>query len=251
MHARTTAVLFSAALSAAACSATPRSTSPFPAELRARALADRDDPTHWDMERLQKDIASSASPIPFTFGAFPVANYDRLGDGSFRGVASSVQPGIQGLFGRVADKKVLAASFAVNPNDWNADLVGEDERFHFFRILVLTDFVDSEAFSHLGMRVVSRNHPDVIGQGFFRTTQQRVDYCAFQTVEGDAYAIVNLRLFDLRHGRTILIAPQTDGSLRSKQLRTDNPTGENLQAWGDALLATPEARGFFLAQGNI
>lgn len=251
MHASAAVVLFAAAISTTACSGAPPSTNTFPAELRAQALADRDDPTHWDMARVQQDLESPGKPIPFSFGAFPVADYNRLGVGSFRGVASSILPGIQGMVGRVEEKKVVAASFAVNPNDWNAELVGRDDPLHYFRLLVLTDHIDEQAFSHFGMRVVSRNHPDVVGQGYFLTTQQRIDYCAFQTIEGDAYAIVNLRLFDLRHGRTILIAPQKDGSLRSKQLRTDNPTGENLQAWVDGLLAKPEARAFFLAPGNI
>ena len=55
-----------------------------------------------------------------------------------------------------------------------------------------------------------------------KTKSNRIDFVSFISADRNSYAIINLRLFDLRIGRIILIAPKKDGTLRSLQL--DSPT---------------------------
>jgi hypothetical protein len=58
--------------------------------------------------------------------------------------------------------------------------------------------------------------------------QQRADEAHVDLQEfGRPYAIVNSRLFDLRVGRLILVAPQKDGSIRFHQ--TDAPTMNSVE----------------------
>ncbi|PQB03539.1 hypothetical protein BST85_00480 [Aureitalea marina] len=74
----------------------------------------------------------------------------------------------------------------------------------------------------------SRNHPNYIAQGSLNAnTQTRIDWVAFQTVDGNAYALVNGRLFNLQAGRIILASVQSDKSVRFYQadypiMRLDN-----------------------------
>ncbi|MCH7524997.1 MAG: hypothetical protein IIC74_08310 [Bacteroidetes bacterium] len=92
----------------------------------------------------------------------------------------------------------------------------------FFSIVVLTDSIDLKRYTHTDVSVSSRNHPHYVGQGFVKTKSNRIDFVSFISADRNSYAIINLRLFDLRIGRIILIAPKKDGTLRSLQL--DSPT---------------------------
>ena len=65
---------------------------------------------------------------------------------------------------------------------------------------------DASALKNELLDVDKKNHP--------------VEFIVFETADHNAYALVNMRLFDLRIGRVVLIAPQTDGSFRSLQLST-------------------------------
>ena len=67
--------------------------------------------------------------------------------------------GIQGLFGRVEDKKVLAGSFVVKPNDWNAELLGEDGDYDLGRLQSLFLFSRSDTI-YGGTNQIQR---DIVG----------------------------------------------------------------------------------------
>jgi hypothetical protein len=71
--------------------------------------------------------------------------------------------------------------------------------------------------AHAHNEIISRNHPDYIGQGRMMAFEKQIDYMAFLTHTGQSYAIVNVRLFNLNLGKKIVITPQPDGSLRSRQ----------------------------------
>ncbi|MEN2284474.1 hypothetical protein AAGF08_20180, partial [Algoriphagus sp. SE2] len=109
------------------------------------------------------------------------------------------------------------SSFIVNDSPYYEALNGKDKVF--FTLITVTDTVDLEGYSTHRLQVVSRNHPDYIGQGYIKTTQNPIDFMAFITPEGNDYAIVNMRLFHLNYGNIIIIAPQKDGTLRSLQLK--------------------------------
>ncbi|MDR3022735.1 hypothetical protein [Chryseobacterium sp.] len=101
------------------------------------------------------------------------------------------------------------------------------------------------------MQIVSRNFPDVIGQGFVKTSNNRIDFSAFTTLEKEEFAIVNLKLYNLRYGHIILIAPQKDGSLRSLQINnTTDLTSETLKPYLEQLTQQPEVFSFFINEKN-
>jgi hypothetical protein len=51
-----------------------------------------------------------------------------------------------------------------------------------------------------------------------------------QLADRSAYAIVNMRLFDLRFGRLVIVAPQPDNTLRFLQVETGDllPEGKEM-----------------------
>lgn len=101
------------------------------------------------------------------------------------------------------------------------------------------------------MQIISRNNPDYIGQGFFKTKTDEIDYIAFLTANRDEYAIVNMRLFNLKNGRIILIAPQKDGSLRSMQLETPILSDKELSDYINKILQQDNVKIFFNNGNNI
>jgi hypothetical protein len=99
--------------------------------------------------------------------------------------------------------------------------------------------------------ISSRNHPHVIGEGLFKTAKSEIDYVAFQTADRNGYAIVNMRLFDLRAGRVVLIAPQKDGTLRSMQVDAPVFESKEVKNFDTKLLKEPRVVKFLDMPGKI
>jgi hypothetical protein len=213
-------------------------------------LQNRQDSTKWDLNLLKKDLERNKETViskPFAFGAFPIPKYELLGKDSFKGVGNGGE--FSGL--DLNGKKILYSYFLVNKNAINQKFIGDKPNEVFFTIVVLTDFVDATNFTHAGVHIISRNNPDFIGQGFFKTKNDEIDYTAFLTAERDEYAIVNMRLFNLKHGRTVLIAPQKDGSLRSIQIANPILSDKEIKAHIEKLLKQDDVKKFFTDDGNI
>ena len=60
-----------------------------------------------------------------------------------------------------------------------------------------------------------------------------------------------MRLFDLEDGKTILIAPQKDMSLRSMQIKSPDLSNKGIDTYTDELLKDEEVIQFFTKKGNI
>lgn len=160
--------------------------------------------------------ASGFRPGPMPVGVFPVPSYGLLGEDSFHGVGFHC--GDRPFGGR--GNHLIYTSFFVNRNKFNTQYIPADKPGEaFFTIVVLSDAViDTVDYSHCRNGITSRNNPDFVGQGSIRTEASDIDYIAFQTADRSNYALVNMRLFDLAHGRIVLIAPYRDGSFQSLQL---------------------------------
>jgi hypothetical protein len=203
----------------------------------------REDPATWDKRLLDLDRtdAKDGGGRPFPFGAFPVPQYELAGKGSFSGL---------GVMGNMEypwhDHYVVGDSFFANRGPLNEKFIGEREDEVFFHILVLSDKKDSFA----GSTIISRNHPHAIGQGVFKTSKREIDYVAFQTADRNAYAIVNMRLFDLRAGRVVIIAPQKDATLRSMQVEAPILASADVKEFDAKLLKEPRVVKFLDAAGN-
>ena len=133
------------------------------------------------------------------------------------------------------------SSFYVVNNPIYEHYMGENDNEVFFQIYVLynTDDIDANAL------ITSRNHPDFMGQGYAKTPAKNIEYSAFITAEHESYAIVNTRLFNLSHGKTILIAPQPDGTLRSMQIDSPYLTKDDLVDYTKKMIKTDKVIQFF------
>lgn len=195
----------------------------------------REDPAAWDMKIFDADKPqpTDAPSKPFAFGAFPVPRYDLVGKGSCRG------NGNQYTEHPWHDHYVLGNAFFVGRGPVNEKFIGDSKDEVFFHILVLADKKIQLDGSNLSSHICSRNHPHYIGQGVFKTAKSEIDYVAFQTADRNAYAIVNLRLFDLRAGRVVIIAPQKDGTLRSMQVDAPMLASADMKDFHAKLLKDP------------
>ena len=202
-----------------------------------------------DFKRMEEELKVTGKDSgPFTYGVFPYPIYDSIQKGGFKGVGT-----LGNFFGlKLQNKRIVYTSFV--ENNWNAlnsHKVKNKDRV-FFTILVLTDFIDDKEYTSSKMNIVSRNFPDVIGQGFIKTSNNRIDFSAFTTLEKEDFAIVNMKLYHLKYGNIILIAPQKDGSLRSMQINnTTDLTSETLKTYVDQLIQQPETVNFFINEKTI
>lgn len=226
------------------------STSDWNEKRQIQHLKNRQDSTIWDLELLQRDIDENKQNGivgPIAHGAFPVPKYALLGKESFKGI---------GTWGNSAGidfngKKIVYGNFFANNNAIIKKFIGNKTNEVFFTIVVLTDFIDTINYTHGRQFMLSRNNPDYICEGFFKTKNNEIDYTAFLTANRDAYSIVNMRLFNLKYGRTILIAPQKDGSLRSMQIQSPIFSNEEIKGYIDKILKQDDIKAFFLSKNNI
>ncbi|OWK46951.1 hypothetical protein [Fimbriiglobus ruber] len=232
----------------AATADTPREYKGWGLDQEKEQVKRREDPTAWDKEMLEQDkvlskvLSKGPGSRPFAFGTFPVPQYDLVGKGSCGGNGN--------LFAEHPwrDHYVLSNTFFVGRSPVNEKFVGDRKDEVFFHILVLADKkLDG---SNVASNISSRNHPHYIGQGQFKTSRSEVYYVAFQTADRNAYAVVNMRLFDLRAGRVVIITPQKDGTLRSMQVEAPTLSSAEVKDFDAKLLKEPGVIKFLDSTGK-
>lgn len=213
----------------------------------------REDPAVWDFDMLATDLLSDLSDsgdVPMKSSAFPVPKYDLLGGDTFHGLGfyNDFKPsGVDG-------KHYIYSAFMLRRNKLNTPYMPQDKSDEvFFMIVVLSDAaIDTTCYSHCVNSITSRNHPHYAGEGRIKTMGTDVDYIAFLTADRNEYALVNMRLFDLRQGRLVLIAPQKDGSLRSMQIDPGEIFSQSeIETVLDVVLCRAPVLAFFRASGAI
>ena len=70
--------------------------------------------------------------------------------------------------------------------------------------------------------VESRNYPYLTAQGIFKTADNQFDWVFHYSPDGYSTLLLNMKLFDLRFGETIIIYPQQDKSFLYDQIK-DSP----------------------------
>jgi hypothetical protein len=217
--------------------------------LEKKHLQNREDSTKWDLELFREDLKTQNTmgntEFPMIYGTFPVPKYDLVGKYGWTGLGSG------GYWKNCSDKKIVYSNFNISKNGSNEQFLGDKKNEVFFTIIVLTNFIDSINYTHRSSQIVSRNNPDFVGQGYIKTKDNKVDYTAFITANREQHALVNMRLFNLKNGRFILIAPQTDGSLRSLQLSSPILSTDEIDAYIDKILKKENVIKFFTSKGNI
>lgn len=120
-------------------------------------------------------------------------------------------------------QKVVCTCFAYGKQDFNAHLFDPTSKprsaLIYVNVLVLTD---DPSLQKRALSFVSRNHPHILSQGRISTVVGNIDWQHTALAHGENMVVVNQHFFDLNHGKTILVAPQLDGSLRFMQLESPN-----------------------------
>jgi ribosomal protein L31 len=208
----------------------------------------RNDSTKWSTKNWKADTKNSQiKGRPIINGVFPVPRYE-LVDSTFNGLGNSGDwKGFQ-----LQSKKIIFHSLYLNKNNVNKKFIPDKQNEVFFTIAVLTDSIDTKNYTHTDVSISSRNHPHYVGEGFIRTKSNRIDFISFLSADRNAYAIVNMRLFDLRIGRIILIAPKKDGTLRSLQLESSIMSSDEMDEYIKNLLSNDRSIiDFFMKSDNI
>ncbi|WP_424001427.1 hypothetical protein [Maribacter sp. IgM3_T14_3] len=207
----------------------------------------RNDSTKLSVKTWNADIENiRLNDRPMVNGVFPVPDYD-FADSTFVGLGNSGD--WKGI--KLKDKTIIHHSLFVTKSAVNQKYIPNKPNEVYFTILGLTDSVDTKKFTHTNVNATSRNHPHYSGQGFIKTKSNTIDFTAFLTADRKEYAIVNMRLFDLKIGRIILIAPQKDGTFRSLQLESPIMSSEEMDVYVKDLLNDKKVMDFFTRAGNI
>lgn len=208
----------------------------------------RNDSTKWSTKNWKADTRNfKLNGKPMIKGVFPVPKYE-LVDSTFNGLGNSGD--WKGL--NLENKKIIYHSFYVKKNGVNKKFINNKANEVFFSIAVLTDSVDLKNWMHTDVSVSSRNHPHYVGQGFVKTKSNEIDFSAFISADRNSYALVNMRLFDLRIGRIILISPKKDGTLRSIQLDSEIMSSDEMDNHIKDLLKNDKGViDFFTDKSNI
>ncbi|MEQ9266562.1 MAG: hypothetical protein RLN81_15135 [Balneolaceae bacterium] len=208
----------------------------------------RNDSTTWNYEIWKDDTLDlELKGKPIISGVFPVPKYELI-DSTFNGLGYSGNWTGYDL----KDKKIVHHSLYVTKNGVNKEYISDKANEVFFTIAVLTDSVDLKGYTHTNVGITSRNHPHHVGQGFVKTKSNEIEFVSFITADRNNYALINMRLFDLKIGRIVLIAPQKDGTLRSLQLNSPIMSSEEIDKYIEELMSNDKTViDFFTKAGTI
>lgn len=199
-------------------------------------------PGEWDTETLRMEVDNLAknapSDLPLYRSPFPTPHYSSPGNGN--GPEET----------EIGGKRIIGHNVIIGKGEHSEHLFTnpDDEFVSYFTVLTIADGEKTEN----PINATSRNHPHYLSQGSLNTsTKSRVDWVAVQLADKSAYAIINERLFDLKLGRIILVAPQKDGSIRFYQTDTPPLNSSERKKYIENLKSDKLTVDFFTAQGSI
>ena len=200
------------------------------------------DPSQWNQEMLASDIAakkrwpSSDNLMPY----LPAPTVPYVSNGRL---------GFEKL--QVGTGTAFVASLDWGCFDFNRELCGGRTSRNYCNVVILMS--DPETI-HRGGSMSSRAWPHIQARGYLETCIGDVTWTFTGYATGANYLNVNKHIFDLNLGRTVLVAPQKDGSLRFQQLQSPD---RDVSADGDeplaaflASLATRASVRAFFGSGN-
>jgi len=174
------------------------------------------DSSKWSLKKLSSDLKNSQIKydvkLPISDYPSPVADYS--GNGS-----STIPLSIQ-----LNNKTIQGYTVAHYKDKYNAHLFKDSvgQYYTFFTILYLTDLPNLDKGEN--PKISSRNYPHYLFTGTQNTTFGNIDWVQMTLASGENFAIVTQRYFDLKAGRTILVAPLMDGTIRFLQLQVSPET---------------------------
>jgi hypothetical protein len=218
--------------------------------LEQRMINYRMDSSKWDFRLFKEDSPSDSTMaprelFPFPLGAFPVPQYDLAEKFRYSGGASN---GFQKIF---QGKRINGFYLSGGKTEASRIFLKEKKDEVFFVILYIRSEKDSTKDFKWSSNILSRNSPDYTCRGYFTGNKVAVDFLAFLTPNRDAYAIVDMRIFNLKFGRLVLIAPQKDRTLRSYQVSIPLLSSEEMESYLDKVLYRKDVKSFILKYGNL
>jgi hypothetical protein len=181
------------------------------------------DPSNWDDDLYRQDIetykkyAEILQGYPLNKSPFPVATYD---------YAVSSTP-FDFKFDDLIFKGISIGEFE-NPKSENI--------INKLTLMVLTNDDNAEESS----LVESRNYPYLTAQGYFKFKNHQYDWVFASSPDGYSTLILNMKLFELRFGETILIFPQEDQSFHYLQLEETPADYDSFDAFTKTISNDPK-----------
>ncbi|MBU2020010.1 MAG: hypothetical protein KJ941_10245 [Bacteroidetes bacterium] len=187
------------------------------ANLKKKAT-DHLDSTKWDKTMFKEDIenynqyAKIFNSYPINKTPFPVALYDYA--------VSSVPFTIEK--GKRVFKGVKIGEY-VNP---------KSDEINFKMTLIVSTGDRNAGENSL---VESRNYPYLVAQGYFLVRNDEIDWVFTSSPDGQSTLLVNMKLFDLRFGETVVIYPQSNHSFLYQQIDDSPNNYESLKDFKEAI----------------
>ena len=169
------------------------------------------DSTCWDMKRLQSDLEFAIEYMDDSNPAIsdypsPVPKYD-WGYGFIANINIEINGKmIKGISIGYADDKYRSPQESDTP----------DSYINYFNLFIATDLPEDTTSASA---IISRNYPHYLSTGQKPTSLGKVDWMQMSLADGDNFAVISQRYFNLKQGRTVLVAPFKDGTLRLLQIR--------------------------------
>ncbi len=190
--------------------------------------------SQWDTSLFKQDIdtyqqfADIFQSYPLNKSPFPVAEYDYA--------VSSIP--FTTTINQSIFKGIRIGEY-VNPET--------DEIRDKLTLLVLTN----NDTSSVEVLVESRNYPYLTAEGRFLAEQHILEWVFNASPDGYATLMVNMKLFDLRFGETIIIFPQTNQSFLYHQLELSTNQFDDFKAFENQLKADSNIQKQLKSEGNI
>ncbi|WP_425075955.1 hypothetical protein [Psychroserpens sp. S379A] len=192
------------------------------------------DSTKWDLELFNQDIetynkySEIFQSYPLNKSPFPVADYDYA--------VSSIPFVIE--LDSVIFKGIRIGEYE-NP---------ESERIiDKLTLLILTNDKDAEETT----LVDSRNYPYLTAQGIFKVKNNEFDWVFSASPDGFSTLLLNMKLFDLRFGETVIIFPQIDKSFIYEQIKDSPNNYGNFEEFKRIILKNQKVKNQLNSEKNI
>lgn len=192
------------------------------------------DTTKWDIKLFNQDIETynKFSEIfkryPLNKSPFPVAQYDYA-------VSS------------------IPFSIEIDTTIFKGVRIGEYESpesekiINKLTLLILTNNKNAEETT----LVDSRNYPYLTAQGTFKVPNNEFDWVFSASPDGFSTLLLNMKLFDLRFGETIIIYPQKDNSFLYEQIKDSPNNYENFEDFKKSIMNIPKVNKQRISEKNI
>ncbi|RSC94935.1 hypothetical protein [Tenacibaculum singaporense] len=192
------------------------------------------DNTKWDSVLFKQDIETYEKytevfeSYPLNKSPFPVAEYDYA--------VSSVPFIIEKE--KYIFKGVRIGEF-ISPDS--------DKVIEKLTLIILTNDKKAEETT----LVDSRNYPYLTAQGYFKTSNNKFDWVFSSSPDGFSILLLNMKLFDLRFGETVIIYPQKDKSFLYEQIKDSPNNYESFEKFKTVILNNPKVKNNLLPKKNL